>query len=117
MTSLSSQKTNDHLKTTYQMKTDLQHILENPDTYIGSIENVESAEYVYENGKIINQMIPINPALFKLFDEGIVNCRDHVLRTSLKKKKGETNIIAVTQIKITIQDNIITMYNNGNKGE
>ncbi len=114
MSSHSSQKTSDHLKSTYQMKTDLQHILENPDTYIGSIENVESPEYIYENGAIINKTIPINPALFKLFDEGIVNCRDHVLRTSLKKKKGETNIIPVNQIKITIQDNVITMYNNGN---
>ena len=30
----------------YQKKTDKQHILDNPDTYIGSIENVDSECYV-----------------------------------------------------------------------
>lgn len=32
----------------YQRKTDKQHILDNPDTYIGSIENVESEMWVYD---------------------------------------------------------------------
>ena len=31
----------------YQQKTDKQHILDNPDTYIGSVENVDSSLWVY----------------------------------------------------------------------
>jgi len=31
----------------YQKKTDKQHILDNPDTYIGSVENVDSDMWVF----------------------------------------------------------------------
>ena len=40
--------TNDNLANKYQQKTDKQHILDNPDTYIGSIENVESDLWVLD---------------------------------------------------------------------
>ena len=29
---------------------------------------------------LLKQSIKYNPGLYKLFDEGIVNCRDHVIR-------------------------------------
>ena len=64
----------------YQRKTDKQHILDNPDTYIGSVENVDSNMWVYEDGKIKFKSIEYIPGLYKLFDEGVVNCRDHVIR-------------------------------------
>ena len=56
----------------YQKKTDKQHILDNPDTYIGSIENVDSECYVYDDGTIVSKMMSLNPGLYKLFDEGVV---------------------------------------------
>ena len=95
----------------YQKKSDKEHVLDNPDTYVGSIENVVSEQYIYKNDKIVSEEIDFNPALFKLFDEGIVNCRDHVLR--MAQNQGE-NIIPVTQISIKIENNTITMLNNGN---
>jgi len=66
----------------YQRKTDKQHILDNPDTYIGSIENVDSTMWVYDDAtnRIVLRDIEYIPGLYKLFDEGIVNCRDHVIR-------------------------------------
>ena len=66
----------------YQRKTDKQHILDNPDTYIGSVENVDSQMWVYDDAsdKIVLRDIEYIPGLYKLFDEGIVNCRDHVIR-------------------------------------
>ena len=97
----------------YQKKTDKEHILDNPDTYIGSIENVNGPMYVYEDGKIINKTIDYNPGLFKLFDEGIVNCRDHVVRMIQKKETDET-VNLVNLIDIEISDNTITLMNNGN---
>ena len=33
---------NDELSSKYQQKTDKQHILDNPDTYVGSIEQIDS---------------------------------------------------------------------------
>ena len=66
----------------YQRKTDRQHILDNPDTYIGAVENVDSQMWVYDDAtnKIVLREIEYVPGLYKLFDEGIVNCRDHVVR-------------------------------------
>jgi DNA topoisomerase-2 len=95
----------------YQQKTDKEHILDNPDTYIGSIENINGAMYIYD-GKIIQKDIDYNPALYKLFDEGITNCRDHRVRTEIKKKIDDTTDV-VTSIHIEISNNKITMTNNG----
>ena len=36
------------LSQTYQKKSDKEHILDNPDTYVGSVENVESTLYIFE---------------------------------------------------------------------
>ena len=41
----------------YQKKTDKEHILDNPDTYIGSIENVEQKMYIYESEKSFKKLI------------------------------------------------------------
>jgi DNA topoisomerase II len=100
------------LATQYQKKTDKEHILDNPDTYIGSIENTHDSMYVFKDGKIVQEQIEYNPALFKLFDEGIVNCRDHVVRTQMKKTKDPFTDV-VTNIHIEIANNRITMTNNG----
>ena len=104
-----------NLNSTYQKKTDKEHILDNPDTYIGSVENVESQLYVFEEGanKITETTFMFNPGLFKLFDEGIVNCRDHVIRMNEKFKQDET-VQKVNQINIEIKDGVISMMNNGN---
>ena len=108
-------KTNDLNK--YQKKTDREHILDNPDTYIGSIELVDSDEFVLETDKLsINRKkITYNPGLYKLFDEGIVNCRDHVIRMQQKRIDGDETTNTVTNIEISIQDDgTITMCNDGN---
>ena len=99
----------------YQKKTDKQHILDNPDTYIGSVELVESEEFVHnESGVIIKSLINVNPGLYKLFDEGIVNCRDHVIRMQQAKEDGK-KVNQVSYIDISISDDgIITMTNDGN---
>lgn len=71
-----------NLATQYQQKTDKQHILDNPDTYIGSVETVDSNMWVYDDTKSMIDLktIEYNPGLYKLFDEAIVNARDHVVR-------------------------------------
>jgi DNA topoisomerase-2 len=100
-----------------QQKTDKQHILDNPDTYIGSVENVDANMWILNdtNTKIIEKNINYIPGLFKLFDEGIVNCRDHVIRMQTKVKEGVDNSIPVSYIDISIQeDGTIIMINDGN---
>lgn len=108
-----------NLANKYQQKTDKQHILDNPDTYIGSVEEIDSNQWIItsENGneKIIEKNIKYIPGLFKLFDEGIVNCRDHVVRMLQSIANGQTNCLPVTNIEISIDDDgTITMLNDGN---
>ena len=108
---------NANLSTKYQKKTDRQHILDAPDTYIGSIEQVDTDMWVLnEDGtKIIEKNISYIPGLYKLFDEGIVNCRDHVVRMSQAITNDTPNTIPVTNIDISIsEDGTITMFNDGN---
>jgi len=109
--------TDTQLASKYQQKTDKQHILDNPDTYVGSVENVDSDVWLLdaETGKIKSTAVEYIPALYKLFDEGIVNCRDHVIRMAQACANKEDGALPVTNIDISIADDgTITMYNDGN---
>ena len=106
-----------NLSNKYQKKTDIEHILSNPDTYIGSVEEVESDQWILnvDGDKIIEKNIKYIPGLFKLFDEGIVNSRDHVVRMLQAIANGQANSIPVSNIEINIDDDgTITMLNDGN---
>ena len=101
----------------YQQKTDKQHILDNPDTYIGSVEEVDSQNWILsdDSKRIYEKNIRYIPGLFKLFDEGIVNCRDHVIRMNQAVTNNVANSIPVSNIEISIsEDGTITMMNDGN---
>ena len=106
-----------NLANKYQKKTDIEHILSNPDTYIGSVEEVDTDLWILDNicNKIVEKNIKYIPGLFKLFDEGIVNCRDHVIRMQQAISNGQENCLPVFNIEITIDDDgTITMMNDGN---
>jgi len=98
----------------YQRKTDKQHILDNPDTYIGSVENVDAEMWVYDDAtnKIVLRHIEYIPGLYKLFDEGIVNCRDHVIRM-MHSPLLDKKFVSYISTSIT-EDGTITMENDGN---
>ena len=115
--SVINNNTTEQLYFDVQQKTDKQHILDNPDTYIGSIETIDSDMWIMNetNDKIIEKNINYVPGLFKLFDEGIVNCRDHVVRMQSKIEAKVENSLPVTYIDIAIQeDGTIIMINDGN---
>jgi len=98
----------------YQRKTDKQHILDNPDTYIGSVENVDAEMWVYDEAtkKIALKHIEYIPGLYKLFDEGIVNCRDHILRM-IHSNNVEKKFVSFISTEIG-EDGMITLTNDGN---
>jgi DNA topoisomerase-2 len=112
----------EELSKKYQKKSDKEHVLDNPDTYIGSIEKISSNVHIYdeETHKIVEKQITYIPGLYKLFDEGIVNCRDHVIRmeqlmASVSSLTNDENNYPVTKIDISIDDTgIITLTNDGN---
>jgi DNA topoisomerase-2 len=55
----------------YQKKSQLEHILLRPDTYIGSVEVLQQEMWIwdFENEKMIKKEISFVPGLYKIFDE------------------------------------------------
>ena len=104
----------EELKQKYQKKTDIEHIKDAPDTYIGSIEQDEDKGWLLNDEKMSYTSYNWVPGLYKCFDEGIVNARDHYVRLNGKKKSKK--IIPVKNIEITVdkETGVITMMNDGN---
>ena len=94
-----SEKQKKLLAKKYQKKTDIEHILDAPDTYIGSVEPDEDNNWLLNNdGNMTWSKYMWTPGFYKCFDEGIVNCRDHQIRLNEKIKNGEKKIIPVKLI-------------------
>jgi DNA topoisomerase II len=90
----------------YQKKTQIEHILLRPDSYIGSVEKESQQMHVFDEktGRIVARSISYVPGLYKIFDEIIVNAADNKIRDP-----------RMTTIKVTIDPgrNEISVYNDG----
>ena len=101
----------------YQKMSDKEHILKKPDTYIGSIDMTQTETYVYnaETSSIVQREISYIPGLYKLFDEGAVNSRDHYVRQAQAIADCKPNALPVTYIDFDIsEDGVISITNDGN---
>nr|O42130.2 RecName: Full=DNA topoisomerase 2-alpha; AltName: Full=DNA topoisomerase II, alpha isozyme [Gallus gallus]BAA22539.2 DNA topoisomeraseII_alpha [Gallus gallus] len=89
----------------YQKKTQLEHILLRPDTYIGSVETVTQQMWVFDEDVGLNcRDVTFVPGLYKIFDEILVNAADNKQRDK-----------SMSCIKVTIdpENNTISVWNNG----
>lgn len=83
----------------YKQKSDVTHVLDLPDTYIGGIEEDDNKLWVFneETLKIVYKNIKYIPGLYKIYDEIIVNASDHTvrdktcktIRININKETGE----------------------------
>lgn len=91
----------------YEKKDPVEHVLLRPDTYIGSVQTETRKMWIYDEEvkKIIYEEITFVPGFFKIFDEVLVNARDH----QIKDKTCKT-------IKVTIdkETGTISVFNDGN---
>lgn len=90
----------------YQKKSQLEHILLRPDTYVGSVEAVTQPMWVMdtENDKMIQKDISFVPGLYKIFDEIMVNAADN------KQRDPKMDCL---KIDIEPENNKIKIWNNG----
>ncbi|KAM8840366.1 DNA topoisomerase 2-beta isoform 2-T2 [Spinachia spinachia] len=89
----------------YQKKTQLEHILLRPDTYIGTVEPITQQMWVFDEEIGMNQReITYVPGLYKIFDEILVNAADN------KQRDKNMNAIKIT---IDSESNTISIWNNG----
>ncbi|KAG5253909.1 DNA topoisomerase [Salix suchowensis] len=92
------------IEETYQKKSQLEHILLRPDTYIGSIEKHAQTLWVYEDDKIVHRSVTYVPGLYKIFDEILVNAADN------KQRDPKMDSLKVL---IDAENNLVSVYNNG----
>lgn len=94
------------IEKTYQKKSQLEHILLRPDSYIGSVEHVQEQMWVYDQEKAAMEQKQISycPGLYKIFDEILVNAADNKQRD-----KGMDCI----KIEISQETNTVSVWNNG----
>lgn len=73
----------------YKKKSQLEHILLRPDTYIGSTEAEEQEMWVFdtEEDLIKRRKIKYVPGLYKIVDEILVNAADNKVRNRIIIKK------------------------------
>ncbi|WOK99050.1 DNA topoisomerase 2-like [Canna indica] len=88
----------------YQKKSQLEHILLRPDTYIGSIEKHTQTLWVFDNDEMVHRPVTYVPGLYKIFDEILVNAADN--------KQRDPSMDAV-KVEIDVAANRISIYNNG----
>ena len=89
----------------YQKKSQLEHILLRPDTYIVSVQPNNEPMWVYmEEGGMTLKEITYVPGFYKIFDEILVNAADN------KQKDPNMDII---KIEIKPEENFISIMNNG----
>ena len=85
----------------YKKHTHREHILELPDTYIGSTDTHTESRWLWDQSasKVLYRGVSFNPGFYKLFDEILVNARDALVRSTTEK--GRTPIkhidVVVTQ--------------------
>ncbi|GAB2260936.1 hypothetical protein Droror1_Dr00011791 [Drosera rotundifolia] len=92
------------IEETYQKKSQLEHILLRPDTYIGSIEKHTQKLWVYESDAMVHRDVTYVPGLYKIFDEILVNAADN------KQRDQTMNAIRVC---VDVEGNSVSVWNNG----
>ncbi len=90
----------------YQKKTQLEHILLRPDTYVGSLEFQKDKLWVYDKEANEMEFREVNyvPGLYKIFDEILVNAADNFQRDKT---------MSYIKVQIDREKNIISIKNNG----
>ena len=90
----------------YQKLTQREHILKRPDTYVGSVEAETRKEWVMVEaaGRMEQRDLTVAPALYKIFDEILVNAADN--------KQRDASMDAI-KVEIDREGGRISVWNNG----
>ena len=100
--------TNKTIEDKYIKLTHREHVLQRPDSYIGSTETELKETFIvdditdFENIKLNPKIVNFNPGFLKIFDEIIVNASDQFIRTG-----------KVKYIKVIVEKDFISIENDG----
>lgn len=108
MTSVAATKS---VAESYKKLSQREHILQLPDTYIGSRDSHLESRWTWnsDTGAMEWRAVQFNPGLYKIFDELIVNALDHVVRMATAAEKSKR----VTRIVVTLTPQEFMVQNDG----
>jgi DNA topoisomerase-2 len=77
-----SKRANRPVEEVYKKMTQLEHVINRPDTYVGSVQMQEEQMWVWSEEKecMEQRKIKFVPGLYKIFDEILVNAADNKIR-------------------------------------
>ena len=95
---------------TYELLSHEEHVLKLPDTYIGSTTTSPIQRWIHDPtaNKMVWKTVQMNPGLYKLFDEVIVNARDAFVRASTTEGR-----LPIKHMDITVAGGIFRVENDG----
>ena len=95
---------------TYKKMSQVEHVLNLPDTYIGSVEQSEAELWLVdkEEGKMKKKTAQIVPGFYKIFDEILVNAYDQYVRL-----KETPELRQVREIHVEITPEYMSVMNDG----
>lgn len=101
----------------FKSYTDIEHVRQRPDMWIGSIQNTTEERWVIETENenfptAEKSEIQYNPGLEQCILELITNATDHAARCEVERVK-DSKITPVTQIKVSMDDESICIWNDG----
>lgn len=99
----------------YQKKTQIEHILLRPDTYIGSTEFHEQTLWVWDDvdKRMVYKTINYVPGLYKIFDEILVNAADVKAREMSAGGRSLVERCTCIKVEISRERREIAVYNDG----
>ena len=89
------------VKDNFKILTDVEHVLQCPQMYIGSMDFITKESFIYQNSKFIIKEYSYKPALIKIVDEIIDNAVDAAIRDG-KCDKVE---VIINEKSVNICDN------------
>ncbi len=99
----------------YSKLTDVEHVLHRPAMYAGST-NIEKADmHIFDDATQTIKLRPIEyvPALYKIFDEVLVNAVDHAVRTITDKSFSKKDQVSTISVEINQKEGWVSVANDG----
>jgi len=97
-------------KQVYKKLSHVEHVYELPDSYVGSVDPTEIETYVInESDEVLHKKIVFVPALYKIYDEILVNAEDQYVRMMNTTGFPVSHI----DISIDVEQQRISVMNDG----
>ncbi|KAK2960421.1 putative DNA topoisomerase 2 [Blattamonas nauphoetae] len=105
----------DGVKRKYRRLDQIEHVLQRPDTYVGSLDPTSVQTYVMDEStqRMTERTLTYVPGLYKIFDEILVNASDNKQRDRAATDVSPKIEMTYIEVKINKEKGMISVENDG----